>query len=151
MSNYIFGFDNWKKFYLQNKQENKKKTWIFFQTSDDKEIYLKEYNEWLTIQDYIDKKSLKIISVGLRHKTNKIVVDTSIADAVYLVRSVKGEFGAVTRQCFTIGKINGNKVEKTMWLTPELIEESSYIDNIDECFPEAVVYNDKEKRKAKSI
>jgi len=151
MSNYIFGFDNWKKFYLQNKQENKKKTWIFFQTSDDKEVYLKEYNEWLTIQDYIDKKSLKIISVGLRHKTNKIVVDTSIADAVYLVRSVKGEFGAVTRQCFTIGKINGNKVEKTMWLTPELIEESSYTDHIDACFPEAVVYNDKEKRKAKSI
>jgi hypothetical protein len=151
MSNYIFGFDNWKKFYLQNKQENKKKTWVFVKTSDEKEIYLTDYNQWLTIQEYVDKKSLKILSVGLRHKTNQILVDTSTSDAVYLVRSVKGEFGSVTRQCFTIGKINGDEVEKTMWLTPELIEESFYIDHIDECFPEAIVYNDKQKRKAQPI
>lgn len=150
MNKYIFGYENWKKIYSSS-LENKKKTWIFLKTSDDKEIYLREYSDWLSIQEYIISNSVTIKSIGLRYKSNYIDVDTSSADGVYLIKSAKGEFGGKTKQCITIGRLFGNKVEKIMWLTPELIEEGSYTDDIEECFLEAVVYNDKEKRKAEAI
>jgi uncharacterized Fe-S cluster protein YjdI len=55
--------------------------------------------------------------------------------------------GENTRHSFTIGKIHGDKVKKQIWITPELIEDSSNEDGIEECFAEAVIYhNDKSTR-----
>lgn len=145
ISKYIFGFNNWKKYYATLSYENKKKIWVFLNTSDGKQLFLRDYKDWLSIQEYIENNNLNILSIGLRFKSNSIEVDTTNTDGVYLIRSIKGEFGSSTKHCFTIGKVVGNNVEKTMWLTPELIEEGSHVDDKKECFTEAIVYHGKEK------
>lgn len=145
MSKYIFGYENWRKLYSSSSYEERKKIWVVITTSDQKEIYLRDFVDWYGFQDYINENNVKIEKIGLRYKSNLMTVDTLDCDGVYLIRSVKGQFGAKTKQCFTIGKINEGIVKKTMILTPELIEEQSYEDNIETCFEEAIVYHGKRK------
>lgn len=145
MTNYLYGLDNWKKYYSSVSSEERRKTWIFIHNDKDEEIYLKDYKDWLTMQDYVDSTNTKITKIGLRYKTNSITLDTAETDGVYLSKSLKGEFGGITRKCFTIGTVKGDKVDKSMWITPELIEEDSYEDKIENCFEEAIVYHGKRK------
>ena len=63
------------------------------------------------------------------------------AEAVYLVRSIKAELQGKSIDCYTIGFLKDNKVEKTMWIVPALVEEAQHTDNFEECFEEAFVYN----------
>lgn len=137
--NYIVGIDNWSKVYSSN--NNHKNIWIVLDMSNGDTLYLKDYDEWLTLRQYCIENNLKINSVGLQYKTNLVKTDTSNKDGVYLIRSVKGQMGGSSRDCFTIGIIDGEKVKKTMWLTPELVEDSSYEDDISNCFEEAIVLN----------
>ncbi|NBO99224.1 MAG: hypothetical protein EBU90_03730 [Proteobacteria bacterium] len=136
---YIFGIENWRKAYSSgNKHKN---IWIVIETSKDDIVYLEEYSQWLTFKDYCKDNKLKINSIGLQYKSNLIKTDTTQADAVYLIRSVKGQMGGVSRDCYTIGIAKNGKVQKTMWLTPELIEDNSYEDDLENCFEEALIYN----------
>jgi hypothetical protein len=59
--------------------------------------------------------------------------------------------GGTSRDCYTIGVINGDKAKKTMWLTPELIEDSSYEDDLNSCFEEALIYNDRTAKQTRII
>lgn len=145
MSKYIFGYENWRKIYSSSSHEEKKQIWVSITTSDQKELYLRKFEDWYNFQDYIDSNNVTIEKIGLRYKSNLIAIDTLDCDGVYLIRSVKGQFGAKTKQCFTVGKINEGIVKKTMILTPELMEEQSYEDNIETCFEEAIVYHGKTK------
>lgn len=140
MMNYIVGYDAWKKIFIAE-PKYKHSVWIYIKLSNDQEIYLKEYNEWMTFGNYCKQHNAKIIKVGLRYRSHQIEVDTSSAEAVYLVRSVKGEFGSDTKQCITIGLLNDGVIDKTMWLTPELIEESKIKDKVEDCFQEALIFN----------
>lgn len=145
MSKYIFGYENWRKIYSSSSHEEKKQIWVSITTSDQKELYLRKFDDWYNFQDYIDSNNVTIEKIGLRYKSNLIAIDTLDCDGVYLIRSVMGQFGAKTKQCFTVGKINEGIVKKTMILTPELMEEQSYEDNIETCFEEAIVYHGKRK------
>jgi len=140
---YIFGIENWRKAYASgNKHKN---IWIVIETSDNNVVYLEQYDQWLTFKNYCSENKLNINSVGLQYKSNLVSTDTKNADAVYVIRSVKGQMGGVSRDCYTIGIINGNKAKKTMWLTPELIEDSSYEDDLNNCFEEALIYQNGKK------
>lgn len=145
MSKYIFGYENWRKIYSSSSHEEKKQIWVSITTSDQKELYLRKFEDWYNFQEYIDSNNVTIEKIGLRYKSNLMTIDTLDCDGVYLIRSVKGQFGAKTKQCFTVGKINDGIIQKTMILTPELIEEQSYEDNIETCFEEAIVYHGKTK------
>lgn len=136
---YIIGVDEWRKVYASG--SNHKIVWIVLETSDNNTVYLDSYSKWLTFKTYCEEKKLKINNIGLQYKTNLIKTDTSGKKGVYLIRSVKGQMGGTSRDCFTIGIVNGNKVNKTMWLTPELVEDSSYEDDLENCFEEAIIYN----------
>jgi hypothetical protein len=136
---YIFGIDNWRKVYASG--NNHKNIWIVIETSDNNIVYLEKYDQWLTFKNYCSENKLNINSVGLQYKSNLVSTDTKNADAVYVIRSVKGQMGGTSRDCYTIGIINGDKAKKTMWLTPELIEDSSYEDDLENCFTEALIYN----------
>ena len=37
-------------------------------------------------------------------------------------------------------------MHKQMWLIPELIVEKELFDELDECFEEAIIYNEKAKK-----
>jgi len=149
MTDFIYGYDNWRKIYLDS-PELKKNIWVFIKLSNDTEIYLKHYNQWFDIKNWLTNTNNSISQVGLRYRSNQISVDVDNCDGVYLVRSIKGEFGGRTKECYTIGKITNDIVSKTMWLTPELIEESSFTDKIEDCFEEAIIYNE-QKRKTSTV
>lgn len=149
MTDFIHGYDNWRKIYLDS-PELKKNIWVFIKLSNESEIYLKHYNQWFDLKNWLKNTNNSISQVGLRYRSNQISVEVNDCDGVYLVRSIKGEFGGRTKECYTIGKITDNIVDKTMWLTPELIEESSFKDKIEDCFEEAIIYNE-QKRKAITV
>lgn len=135
---YIFGHDAWTKVFVSD-PTCKKNIWIYIKFSNDQEIFLKEYIEWLTIQDYCNKNKLRISIIGLRYRSHQIETNCEGCDGVYLIRSIKGEFGGHTKQCFTIGLLKEGIVDKTMWLTPELIEEGKSKDKVEDSFQEAIV------------
>lgn len=147
MINFIYGYENWRQIYLHS-PDLKKHIWVYFTTDDNQDIYLQNYKDWFKVKDWLSETGKKIIQLGLRYRSHQIDVDTTDCDGVYLVRSIKGEFGGRTKECYTIGKIIDNKVHKTMWLTPELIEESSFIDNVEDCFEEAIIYHGQTKANA---
>lgn len=135
---YVIGYDEWKKVFISDVRY-KHSIWIYIKLSNNQEIYLKEYDEWLSFGDYCKQHRVRINKIGLRYRSHQIEMDSSKSDGVYVVRSVKGEFGSDTKQCFTIGLLNDGIVDKTMWLTPELIEESRITDKLEDCFKEAIV------------
>jgi hypothetical protein len=141
---YVFGKEGWHKAYA--KDTNRKRIWIYLETSDNKEIYLDEYDKWLTFQEYCDKHSVSIKKVGLQFRTHCVKIDTHDAEAVYIVRSLKAELYGKTINCYTVGLLKDNKVEKTMWIVPALVKDSTSIDNIEDCFEEAFVYNVKKSK-----
>ena len=101
--NYIVGIDNWRKVYASG--NNHKNIWIVIETSDNNTIYLEKYDQWLTFKDYCKTNGLKIHSIGLQYKSNLVSTDTKNADAVYVIRSVKGHMGGASRDCYTLGII----------------------------------------------
>jgi hypothetical protein len=145
MSKYIFGYENWKKHYASLKHKDRKQIWIFIKTKDDREIYLRQYEDWLDFQKFVDENNLHIKSIGLKYKSNQIEIDTSDSDGVYLIKSVKGQFGGKSKQCYTTGIVRDGKIKKTMWITPELLEDHTYTDKIEDSFEEAIVYHEKQK------
>jgi len=52
-----------------------------------------------------------------------------------------GQMGGDTKHYFTTGKVLNDKVEKKMWITPELIVDKEYDDEIENCFEEAIIYD----------
>jgi len=145
-SKYIFGYDNWKKHYASLNYKDRRNVWIFIKTTDGKEIYLRKYEDWLDFQEFVDENNLHIESLGLKYKSNKIEVDTSDSDGVYLIKSVKGQFGGKSKQCYTTGIVKNGTIKKTMWITPELLEDQTYTDNIENSFEEAIVYHEKQEK-----
>ena len=140
MTNIVFGFDNWKSIYSSLPREEKYKIWIYARLSNDQEVYIPDYSLWFEFKKYCGQKNLRIDKIGLRYRSHQIEEKTDCADGVYVVRSIKGEFGGESKHCYTIGLVENNVVNKTMWVTPELVEESKSVENIEDCFEEAIIY-----------
>lgn len=145
MNNFIFGYDEWTKAY--NLVENRKKIWIYIKFNNSVIIYLKDYKDWKDVQQYCNLNNLSIVEIGLQYKSHKVTRDTTISNGIYLVTSIRGQFGGNTRQCFTIGILINNLVKKIMISTPELIIEDEFEDTLENCFKEAIVYYEPRKTK----
>ena len=103
MNNFIFGYDNWTKAY--NLVENRKIIWIYIKFNNDIIVYLKDYKNWKDVQEYCNINNLMIIEIGIQYKSHRVTRDASNSDGVYLVTSLRGQFGGSTRECFTVGII----------------------------------------------
>lgn len=147
--NYIFGEENWVKNYREN-PDVRDNIWIHVSFSNGSKIYLDDIKQWLTISDYCSRNNLNVVEIGLKYRSNEIKINCKDYDGVYLVTSLKGSFGGETRYCYTSGLIKDGNIKKTLWSTPELLEDGTFDGNLEECFEEAIVYNDK-KRKAQTI
>lgn len=139
----ITSYEAW----LQEYRKDKYNIWIRAILSNNTEYYLTNYKDWFEIKKICESQKLNVTKIGLQYRSHSIEVDTTDCDGVYLVKSLVGVMGENTRHTFTIGKIHGNKVKKQIWITPELIEDSSNEDTVEECFAEALIYhNDKSTR-----
>lgn len=137
MNTFITSYNHW----LEEYKKNKYNTWIRAILSNSQEIYLRQYAEWLTLKEYCKKNNLGVNKIGLQYRSNSIEVDTSNTDGVYLTRSILATFGQEEKQTYTIGKLHGTKVKKTIWIIPELLQHIEEEDNIEQCFEEAIIYN----------
>jgi len=137
MKTFITSYSDW----LEEYKKDKYKTWIRATLSNDSEIYLKDYTEWMELKEHCITHKLAIKNVGLQYRSHSVEVDTNNSDGVYLAKSILGSFGQSTKQTFTIGILKDNIVNKTTWLIPELIKELENKDTIENCFEEALIYN----------
>jgi hypothetical protein len=146
MNGYILGDENFSALYKSLSYSDRSITWIYFTTDKNHKVYLNDWSEWLTVQNFCIKHEANITSVGLRFRGNHIEVDIpSYARGVYVVKSAVGKMGFESRQSVTIGIIDGNVVRKTHWLVPELIEDLKFVDDIESCHKPAIVFNAKKQ------
>lgn len=138
--NYILGEDSWKTEY--QKQENRQKIWIYIKFSNGKVMFLDEYDKWLSIEKYCKQHLITIKELGLQYRTHRIVENVEHYNAIYLIRSLKADFGAAPRQCYTIGRVVGDMIHKKTWILPELSFGFSSIDPVETSFKEAIVKNE---------
>lgn len=135
--NFITSYDEW----LEEYRKDKYKIWIRVSLSDNKEYYLPEFKQWVDLKQFCEDNKLRVIKVGLQYRSHSIEVDTQDSDGVYLIKSLIGVMGESSKQTITIGKLYDKTIKKTMWITPELIEELTSEDNIEDCFMEALILN----------
>jgi hypothetical protein len=147
----ISGRENW----LPHYRADKSSIWVSTEMSNGEVIFFKEdegerLSYWLDVKQMCVSDDLSIHSITLQFKSHKVITDTSDCEAVYLTKSAIGRLGAErSRDCITVGKLKNGVVYKTMWMTPELIEEISTQDKIEECIQEALIYHDKKKNRQK--
>lgn len=141
MISLITSYEAWLEAYRKDKY----KIWIRATLSNGIEVYLPEYKDWLKLKQYCKDQKTNISKVGLQYRSHSVELDTADADGVYLVRSLVGVMGENSRNTITIGKLYGTKVHKTLWVTPELIQETTETTDVEECFKEALILNYEEK------
>jgi hypothetical protein len=127
--------------WLEEYRKNKYRVWIRATLSNNTEYYLPNYPDWEKLKAICESEKLGIIKIGLQYRSHFVEVDTGDTDGVYLVKSVIGSMSEQSKQCITIGKLYGTTVKKTMWVTPELVEELPHEDDIENCFKEAIILN----------
>jgi len=133
--------------WLQEYKKDKYKVWIRATLSNKQEYYLPDIDSWQNLKQLCSDSRLKVNNIGLQYRSHSIEVDTSDTDGVYLIKSLIGMMGSNSRQTITIGKLYGNTITKTLWVVPELIEEFTTNDTIENSFEEVLIY-DYEKKKA---
>jgi sensor histidine kinase YesM len=133
--------DKWLEAYRTNKTA----IWIRCVLSNDEELFFDKFEGWKDIKKKCESEKLFFKSLSLQYRSHKVDVNISECDGVYLIRSVMGQIGSDTKNYYTFGRIFGNKVKKEMWLVPELIIDKEFEESIDECFPEAIIYNETQK------
>lgn len=138
----IVGTDQWKKEYRKGKH---KQVWIILNV-EGSTVYLENFDDWLEFKNKNKDIRIKIKSIGLQYKSHLVEQETENADGVYLIKSVKGMMGGESIDTYTTGIINKNKVKKIMWSIPALIPESEFEDDLENCFEEAIINNDKENK-----
>lgn len=140
LDKYIQGEQGWAAAYQRG---GRKGIWIKVVFSDERVIYLKEYSQWLSLKHEVEELDVDIVEIGLRFRTHEVPIDVSGSMAVYLVRSVQAQFGGSTIHYYTVGTYDGNVMSKTRWHVPAIVEDSTEESDLDECFPEAIIYNGK--------
>lgn len=128
-----------------NKGKNTKNIWIVAKTKSET-YFLQNFEDWLKFKNNCDKSNIDLESIGLQYRSHHVKQDVSKADGAYLIRSVKANFGGESIDTFITGVVNGNKVNKILWSIPALIPEDEFVEDIEDCFEEAIIYNNGKKQ-----
>lgn len=147
--NYIFGANEFRDHYLSLAESDRNNIFILVKTSDGQEIYLKEYKQWLTISDYCSKMDVRIDSVSLKFRSHVVTKDTKGFEGVYVVRTAKGKMGGETKHCYSIGTLKNGLIKRTLWSTPELVEDMTFEDSVEDCIRDALVTYDNQAKNRK--
>lgn len=132
----------WAEFYRSN-PANTKYIFVKVMTDDGEHFFFHEKEGWFDVKNHCGKNSVFIQDLHLQFRSNRCIIDVEGCDAVYLVPSCGGAIGQETRHFFTVGLLKGGELTKHMYAVPELIKEKEYLDTLNNCFDEAVIYNEK--------
>ncbi len=132
--------------WLKHYRTNKSAIWIKMKLTNGSEFYIDQHESWMGIKALCEQKSCFFEELSLQFRSHEVKIDLEDADGVYLIRSILGRMGGESRHFYTVGILKDKEVHKTMWCIPELVEEKSYIDDIESCFEEAMIYNEEKKK-----
>lgn len=136
----------WSEFYKSKRDIATSVVFFKVLTSDGKHWFSHIYDYWYDIKKYCEDNSVFVEELQLQFRSNRTIIDVSDCEAVYFVRSCLGAVGMATKNYFTVGKLlSDGRFHKQMWLVPELMLEKEYTDPLENCFTEAIIYNDKAK------
>lgn len=127
--------------WLDKYRTNKDAVWIKADLSNGDKIYLDNFKAWPTLADSLEKTSTFFTKLSLQFRSHEVQLDIANCDGIYLVRSVIGQFSGDTKETITFGKVNGANIEKTIYMSPELIAEETYTDTVANSFEEAIIYD----------
>ena len=120
---------------------NKNVVWIKAQLTNGHPFYTHEFKIWPSIIDSFERQRIYFTKLSLQFRSHEVELDITDCDGIYLVKSVIGSMTGDTKETITFGKIQGNHVYKTVYLSPELIVDESYVDTLANCFEEAIIYD----------
>lgn len=147
----LVGKDNWLVEFKSKKSDCHRKTWIVCSLSNGKDIYLLSDYKISLIKEYCYLNNVYITSIGLRYRSHEIKLDEQSDEGYYIVKSLRGSMSGDTKNCIVLGILKDGKVHKKAYLTPELIVLYEDVDDIEKCFEEAIIYNDKKANKKKQL
>jgi len=128
---------NWISCYRTNKNA----IWIKCVLTNDEEVYLASFKDWPALANRLENERLFFKKLSLQFKSHEVMLDIENCQGVYLVRSVIGQLTGYTKETITFGKVSGNNIHKIVYMSPELIEEESYMDTLANSFEEAIIYD----------
>lgn len=132
--------------FLEKYRTNKQAVWIKIKLTNGKEFYFSKYETWKDIKAICEIQDTFIQEFFLQFRSHEIEIAVEDCEGVYLIRSILGQMGGESKHYYTVGTIDGDVVSKKMYIIPELVEEKSYEDDIDSCFPEGIIYNAKKEK-----
>lgn len=127
--------------WISHYKTNKNAIWIRGILNNDEEIFLSDFKLWTALANRLENERLFFKKLSLQFKSHEIVLDISNCQGIYLVKSVIGQLSGFTKETITFGRVDGNYVDKIIYMSPELIEEESYRDTLSNCFEEAIIYD----------
>jgi hypothetical protein len=133
--------------FLEHYRKDKTVVWIKLKLTNGQEFYFNEYKMWIDVKRYCEARSVFIEEFCLQFRSHEVKIDIPDADGIYFIRSILGQMGGDSKHYYTVGVIKDSVVHKKMWITPELIEEKVYEDDIDSCFEEGIIYDDRKTKK----
>jgi hypothetical protein len=135
-----------KNEWLKSYRKNKKAIWINVRLTNGEEFYFDEFDGWRSTKIKCDNENIFIEELSLQFRSHEVKIDVEGAEAFYLIRSVMGQMGGKSKNYYTTGVLKDGVVHKKMWIVPELIVEKEFDDNIEECFEEALIYDQRKNR-----
>ena len=133
--------------FLERYRENKTVIWVKVALTNGVEVFFHEYKTWPGLKRYCEDRSVFVKDFRLQFRSHEVKIDLSDADGLYFIRSVLGQMGGDSKDYYTVGVIKEDIVYTKMWIMPELVEEKSYEDDIDSCFEEGIIYDDRKTKK----
>ena len=133
--------------FVKKYKSNKGAVWIKVKLTSGDEFFYDTHKGWLQIKERCDKNFLFISDLRLQYRSHEVKIDIEDCEGIYLIRSVMGQWGASSREYYTFGTVKGNSVAKKMYMVPELVIDKEYEDPLEDCFAEAIIYDQRKIRK----
>jgi hypothetical protein len=124
-------------------RRNKTAVWIKLEMTDGTFQYHDSFDGWLKVKATCEELGIFIKKMALQFRSHRFDIDIpSDCDAVYFIRSLKGAIGGDAKDHYTVGTARNGIVHKLMITIPELTLEDQSDDTIEQCFAEAMIYNE---------
>jgi|TARA_Y100000004_G_C8895164_1_gene403795 hypothetical protein len=132
--------------WISKYRTNKDAVWVKCRLTDGQQFYHDEFKGWIDIKKICEEQGVFVEELKLSFRSHEVTIDIDEnAEAIYLVKSVMGQIGAETKHYYTTGILKDGVVYKQMWLTPELVVDKEFEDRVDECFEQAMIYNEQKR------
>jgi hypothetical protein len=137
--------------WLKHYRENKNVVWIKGVLANNEEVFLSNFKDLPALANRLENEINFFEKLSLQFRSHEVHLNITDCDGIYLVKSILGQFGGSSKDTITFGRVIGNNVYKTLYISPELIIEKEHVDPLSNCFEEAIIYDKTRKNRKKQV